>query len=78
MEESALKSSICSLEALLKSRQRERAFLAARCDCDDLSPVQRETFLSRIDLLVHESGELRRSLGLLEGKTCQAMPAMRE
>jgi hypothetical protein len=66
MEESARKSRICFLESLLRSRQKERAFLAQRCDCDDLSPVQRETLLSRIDHLINESNVLQSSIGMLQ------------
>jgi len=66
MEKSSSKLSICSLETLLKSHQMERAFLAQRCDCDDLSPVQRTTILNRIDHLRRESNALRQSIGDLQ------------
>jgi hypothetical protein len=66
MEETSRKFRICSLQALLKSHQMERAFLAQRCDCDDLSPVQRATILNRIDHLRNESNALKQSLGELQ------------
>jgi hypothetical protein len=69
MEKSSGKLSICSLEALLKNHQMERAFLAQRCDCDDLSPVQRATILNRLDHLRYESNTLRQSLGELQHET---------
>lgn len=71
MEKTSGKLSICSLEALLKSHQMERAFLAQRCDCDDLSPVQRASILNRIDHLRRESNTLRQSLGELQSETSE-------
>ena len=60
-----------SIEALLKSHQMERAFLAQRCDCDDLSPVQRAKILTRIDHLRRESNALRQSLDEIQCETAE-------
>jgi hypothetical protein len=61
----AQKLQICSLEAQLAKRQDERAFLAERSDCDDLTPGHRATILDRIDRLNEQCNMLRWLLSLL-------------
>jgi hypothetical protein len=57
---------IHSLRALLARRQEERAFLAERSDCDDLSHEQQATILYRIDRINEQTNMLQWILSLLQ------------